>query len=116
MTKRQMRVLRRIGEAAECLGYKAYLVGGSVRDIMLGRKSPDIDIVIEGDAIALGAMLAGELRAKITAYRPFGTCTLCAKGLKTIDLATARKETYKKPGAMPSVTPSSIKEDLFRRD
>ena len=109
-------LLREVGIKADSLGYRAYLVGGSVRDIILGRSHIDIDITVEGDAIKLGKIIAKDTDAVITVYKSFGTCTLAFKDGSKIDLATARRETYKQPGAMPATKPSVLKEDLKRRD
>lgn len=116
LTKRDVALLRSMGELAQCMGYGAYLVGGSVRDIILGCKSPDIDVVVEGNAISLGEALSKEFGCALTPHRPFGTCTLKFKSGRRVDLATSRQETYKKPGAFPSVRPGALKHDLARRD
>ena len=111
-----VRLLREIGEISDALGLRVFLVGGSVRDILLGRKSLDFDITVEGDAIKLGHALAKKLPADIVIHKHFGTCSVVAEDKLRIDLATAREETYKRPGAMPTVRFSSLKEDLARRD
>ena len=101
--------------AAGAEGLRAYLVGGAVRDLLLESPSLDIDIVVEGDAIAvarIAAQVAGARLAKTTA---FGTATVRA-GDAVIDIATARAEVYAHPGALPRVTPSTIDDDLLRRD
>jgi len=116
MPGRVMLIVREVGQKAGDLGYKAYIVGGTVRDIILGRKHIDVDMVIEGDAIKLGKAIAKDADAAITVYKSFGTCTLVFKDASKIDLATARCETYKRPGAMPSVKPGTLKKDLKRRD
>ena len=113
---RAFTLVREVGLKADSLGYRAYLVGGTVRDIILGRSHIDIDITVEGDAIKLGKIIAKDAGAVITIYKSFGTCTLAFKDGSKIDLATARRETYKRPGAMPTTKPSTLKEDLKRRD
>jgi len=109
-------LVREVGLKAGSLKYRTYLVGGTVRDIILDRNHIDIDITVEGDAIKLGKVLAKDTGAAITVYKSFGTCTLVFKDGSKIDLATARRETYKRPGAMPTIKPSTLKEDLKRRD
>lgn len=110
------RLLKRIGELAGSMGYSAFLVGGTVRDLILGKENIDLDIAVEGDAIKLGQILREELAVSIVVHKMFGTCTIVTKkGLK-IDLATARKEIYERPAALPAVEFSSLKEDLSRRD
>ena len=107
--------LRLAGEAAQSSGQKLYLVGGSVRDLLLGRPNSDLDLVLEGDAIGLARRLAGVGGGRITAHPRFGTASLQWNNWN-VDLVTARLETYQKPGALPSVSPGSIRDDLSRRD
>jgi len=111
-----MLLVREVGDKAGDLGYRAYIVGGTVRDIILGKKHADVDMAVEGDAIKLGKAVAKDSDAAITVYKSFGTCTLVFKGSLKIDLATARRETYKRPGAMPAIKPGTLKDDLKRRD
>ncbi len=92
-----------------------YLVGGVVRDILLGRANSDLDLVVEGNAIELAESLAGEVGGRLVVHRRFGTAKIRTGNL-TIDLAMARAETYARPGALPSVRPGSIQDDLARRD
>lgn len=92
-----------------------YLVGGPVRDLILGRASLDLDFVVEGDAPVLAQRLASHLGGRLVIHRRFATATLVLDGL-TLDIATARAETYPRPGALPTVRPASIREDLARRD
>lgn len=110
-----VKFLRLAGEAAQSSGQKLYLVGGVVRDLLLGRPNLDLDLVLEGDAISLARRLAGIGGGKITAHPRFGTARL-RWDKWSVDLATARLETYEQPGALPSVKPGSISNDLFRRD
>ncbi len=103
------------GLVAAGLGWKLYLVGGTVRDLLLGRPNFDLDMVVEGDAEALGRSMAESKGAKITVHSRFGTVKLHWQGW-TIDIATARTETYARPGALPSAKPGLLADDLFRRD
>ena len=107
--------LRKAGELAQKEQQKLYLVGGVVRDILLGRVSLDFDLVIEGDAIAFAKKLARTNRAVITTHPRFGTAKLQWHN-RDIDVATARAESYSAPGALPGVNPGTIKGDLARRD
>ncbi|HET8673550.1 MAG TPA: hypothetical protein VFL87_07940, partial [Thermoleophilaceae bacterium] len=93
----------------------AFLVGGAVRDLMLGRHSVDIDVTIEGDARTAARELASRLGGEAVEHERFGTATVTAGGL-SVDLATARRETYAEPGALPDVEPAGLAEDLGRRD
>ena len=109
------RLLRLSGETAEQLGFNAYLVGGSVRDLLRGEENLDIDIVIEGDGIAFARALGEKLRAKVRVHEKFGTAQIRTDFIK-LDVATARTEYYESPAALPKVEISSIKKDLYRRD
>ncbi|MEW6109674.1 MAG: CBS domain-containing protein [Nitrospirota bacterium] len=109
------KILRTSGEIAESMGFSAYLVGGTVRDLLLGLENLDIDIVIEGDGILFAKALAERLGAKVRAHQRFGTAQIIKDGLK-LDIATARTEYYESPAALPKVETSSIKKDLYRRD
>jgi tRNA nucleotidyltransferase (CCA-adding enzyme) len=89
----------------------AYLVGGAVRDLLLGRPRADVDVVVEGDPGPIAERLGGDARA----HERFGTIVVSAGSLE-VDLARARSETYAYPGALPDVTPASLEADLGRRD
>ena len=110
-----LRLLRDAGEEASVLGREVYLVGGAVRDLFLGRANFDLDLVVEGDAIKLARELAKGTGAKLTVHSRFGTAKLSYPDF-SLDLATARRETYSRPGALPTVAPGSLSDDLIRRD
>ena len=93
-----------------------YLVGGTVRDILLGERSFDVDIAVEGDAIALAQALADALGGRVRAHRKFGTAVVIYGDDERVDVVTARTEFYDAPAALPTVEHASIREDLFRRD
>ena len=116
LQKNAIQLLQRIGKTANSMGMDAFLAGGTVRDLLLGAKNLDLDIVVEGEAIKLGEKLSQELNAALVVHKSFGTCTLVTKDNLKIDLTTARKETYKRPAAFPTVEFSSLKDDLARRD
>ena len=101
--------LDRVREAAA--GTATYLVGGAVRDLLLGRDRTDLDIAVEGDAAAVGRRLGGEVRT----HERFATATVHTAGLE-LDLATSRSEAYPEPGALPEIQPATLSEDLARRD
>lgn len=88
-----------------------YLVGGAVRDLLLGGAAPDLDLVVDGDPAPLARRIGGELRA----HDRFGTASVAVDG-KTYDLARSRRERYPAPGALPEVEPAALAEDLERRD
>ena len=93
-----------------------YLVGGTVRDILLGERNFDVDVVVEGDAIALARAVAGKLDGRVRAHKKFGTAVVLYGDDERLDLVTARSETYHAPAALPTVSPGTIEEDLHRRD
>jgi len=109
------RLLVFAGQVAEEMGVNAYLVGGSVRDLLLGQANLDIDLVVEGDGIRYAKELGERLKAKVRSHHRFGTANISLENLK-LDVATARTEYYESPGALPKVEMSSIKKDLYRRD
>jgi tRNA nucleotidyltransferase (CCA-adding enzyme) len=112
-----------------------YLVGGFVRDLLLGRPSADFDIVVEGDAIHLANHLYKHYGGRVISHGRFGTAKWMIKEIKesllekfglpaseadmlpdSLDLISARTEFYDHPTALPTVERSSIKLDLHRRD
>ena len=95
----------------------AWVVGGAVRDLLLGVGASvvDLDLVIEGDAVAAAQRLGEALGGSVTVHDRFGTATVAAGG-HVYDLATARAESYARPGALPDVRPGTLEEDLLRRD
>ena len=105
-----------VGRLADELGVKAYIVGGVVRDILLGRPVWDIDIVVEGgSAVELAKAVAQHYGVKLHEFDQFGTAHLKVGSLK-VEFATARRERYERSGAYPEVEPATLKEDLLRRD
>lgn len=93
-----------------------YLVGGTVRDLLLGEQSFDVDIAVEGDAIAFGYTLAEALGGRATPHPKFGTAVVTFGDGEHIDVVTTRTELYDSPGALPTVERAGLLEDLFRRD
>ncbi|MSQ33161.1 MAG: CCA tRNA nucleotidyltransferase [Dehalococcoidia bacterium] len=98
-------------------GLRPFLVGGFVRDLLLGQPTPhDLDLVLPGDAIPVARALEEKPGWHVLVHGRFRTAALRA-GAIGLDLATARRERYARPGALPSVeAPASLEEDLFRRD
>ncbi len=105
--------IQQAGRLAAGRGERLYLVGGGVRDLLLGEANLDIDLVVAGDALALARKLAGA--GKLTVHRRFNTAKLQWRRW-SVDLAAARSETYARPGALPTIKPGSLADDLFRRD
>jgi tRNA nucleotidyltransferase (CCA-adding enzyme) len=111
--------LRAIVDAVAALGDRAegvYLVGGTIRDILLGDESFDVDIAVEGDAISFAYELARILQGRATPHEKFGTAIVSYGDGERIDVVTTRTEFYDAPGALPTVERAGLREDLFRRD
>lgn len=125
----KLTLLHLAADEAAARGLPAYLVGGVPRDLLIGRKSTDFDIVVVGNAIPLARALARKYGGKVTTHEKFGTATLenrekreessdysLFSALYSLDFITARRETYAHPAALPDVTPSTLEDDLRRRD
>ena len=111
-----LRNLKLIGSIAGELGYPVYVVGGFVRDLLLGVEDYDLDIVVEGDGIHFAKVLSHRLGVDFIKHKQFGTATLVAHDKVKVDIATARKEVYESPASLPKVTPGTVRDDLARRD
>lgn len=114
------RRLRKLPAAAPLLAAldgdpRVRVVGGAVRDLLLGGAPVDFDLVVEGDAIAVAQRLAEMLGGELRVHDRFGTATVTAEG-HAYDFAQARAESYARPGALPDVRPGTLAEDLLRRD
>ena len=114
-------LLSNIAAQAAAMDMPCYIVGGFVRDLLLGKPVNDLDVIVEGDAIKFGKSLVKIFGGKLTFHDKFHTAIWHLPDTwnltpDTIDLITARKETYLMPGALPTVTPSTIEDDLRRRD
>jgi tRNA nucleotidyltransferase (CCA-adding enzyme) len=110
--------LRPVFEAVQAVSESfegVYLVGGAVRDVLMGEPNFDVDIAVEGDGIALGEALAEALGGRVVPHDRFGTAIVVHEGGR-VDVATARTEFYDSPGALPTVEQASIRQDLYRRD
>ena len=103
--------LLRLGQGRDDLA----LVGGAVRDLLLGRAPRELDVVAAGDAASLARELGSVLGATTTEHGRFGTAVVEWEAGR-IDIAERRAESYPAPGALPDVRPGTIEEDLRRRD
>lgn len=97
--------------AAVASGVPAHLVGGAVRDLLLGRPPRELDVAVEGDPEPLIAALGGDAER----HERFGTAVVRGDGW-CVDVARCRRETYARPGALPDVAPADMRADLKRRD
>ncbi|MBI5167548.1 MAG: CBS domain-containing protein [candidate division NC10 bacterium] len=109
-------LLRLAGEVADQVVTNCYIVGGFVRDLLLGVENFDVDLVVEGDGIAYAEALASHLQARVRSHKKFGTAVLTLPDGFKVDVASARTEYYEHPAALPTVEHSSIRRDLYRRD
>ena len=119
LSANQARALDAVRRLAEAAGVAAYLVGGPVRDALLGVPLSDLDITVTGDAPALAQQLAAETGGRLTVHRRFGTAAVAwadAGDNTNVDLVTTRSETYPVPAALPVVRPGNLADDLARRD
>ncbi len=124
----QLDLIQRVAGEASLLGLPIYIVGGFVRDLLLGHPGLDFDLVVEGDAIKLAGSLASRYGGRVTAHTKFGTAKWNIRESEIgnrkseivnrvfLDLISARSETYKYPAALPTVRMGSLADDLRRRD
>lgn len=132
LTSKSMAVVRLVEAEAERLDLPLYIVGGSVRDLLLGRAIKDFDFTVEGDAAILAEVILRKYAGRVVFHHRFGTATwtLDESTFKRanipllgtsefppfLDLISARSETYSQPGALPAIQRSTIDDDLRRRD
>jgi len=95
---------------------RVYLVGGAVRDLLLGRPFEDLDFVVEGNGIAFARELAGKLHARCHSHETFMTAVISLPDGHNVDVVSARTESYSAPAVLPDVSASLIRQDLYRRD
>ncbi len=124
--KALLRLLHEAGRLAAKQGDALFIVGGFVRDLLLGTPTLDIDLVVEGDAIQLAWQLARRYGGRVRSHQRFGTAKWLIRDSQisasdtqlpqSLDFVTARTEFYRHPSALPEVERSSVKQDLHRRD
>ncbi|MEL6346664.1 MAG: CBS domain-containing protein [Myxococcota bacterium] len=105
-----------LGTVAAEAGVRALLIGGCVRDLLLKRPSNDIDVVVVGDAPALATAAARRFGGDVHVHPEFGTAHWLSPRGNALDLASARTESYARPGALPSVEVGDLRQDFYRRD
>jgi len=116
LPKHIIRLLEVTAATADAAAMSVYVVGGFVRDLLIGIENFDLDIVVEGDGIVFAGKLGEKLGGRVRSHAKFCTAVIVLPDGFKIDVATARMEYYKHPAALPTVEKSSIKSDLFRRD
>ena len=109
------RIFNLVSDIAGRMGVRAYVIGGYVRDCFLGRKSKDIDIVVEGSGIELAEAVAEAVRSNVSVFRNFGTAMLKYKGTE-VEFVGARKESYRRDSRKPIVENGTLEDDQRRRD
>lgn len=112
----QRRALDLIREVAAEKNLRPFLVGGPVRDLLLGRAVIDLDFTLENESSALARGIGKLINGRVRSYPQFLTYKVTADDFPEIDIATARSEKYRGPGALPAVSPGSLIDDLTRRD
>ena len=130
----QLDLIKCVAEEATALGFPLYIVGGFVRDLLLGRANFDLDLVVEGDAPSLARILEDKYGGKVIVHSKFGTAKWYLRGSKIaswktsenikpqdpaldfLDLASSRIEIYKHPASLPTVKTGSMEDDIKRRD
>jgi len=120
LPKEELTLLKEIAVEAGRRNLPLYLVGGFVRDLLLGSPGQDFDLVVEGDGVALAKAVADRFGGRVTVHPRFRTAQWFpppASGLPdSLDFITSRSETYAHDGALPTVKPGSVRDDLQRRD
>jgi poly(A) polymerase len=116
-TPSELQLLQQVAEAAKALDAPAYLIGGFVRDKIIGRGTKDADIVCIGDGIALAHEVANRLKPRPTVafFKNFGTAQIKVEGYE-VEFVGARKESYRSESRKPEVEPGTLEDDQKRRD
>lgn len=109
------KIFKIVADEAEAMGVKAYVIGGYVRDSLLGRESKDIDIVVEGSGIALAERVAERMKVGVSVFKSFGTAMIKTSGVE-VEFVGARRESYRSDSRKPIVEDGTLREDQERRD
>jgi tRNA nucleotidyltransferase (CCA-adding enzyme) len=109
-------LLTAIAEISTDMGLLVYLVGGAVRDLLLGNPMLDLDLLVEGEGISLAEEVGRRLGGHVVTHPKFHTGTVTLPDGRSADFATARTEYYPYPAALPTAEHSTVREDLYRRD
>jgi tRNA nucleotidyltransferase (CCA-adding enzyme) len=116
LPKRIQDLLTQLGQVADGLDLKVFVVGGFVRDLLMNKNNLDLDVVVEGDGVGFAEAFARQNDCRVRCHHKFGTAVLIFPDDFKIDVASARMEYYLRPGALPDVEHASVKMDLSRRD
>jgi tRNA nucleotidyltransferase (CCA-adding enzyme) len=116
LNRKNLALVKKAGGMADAAGVRAYLAGGIVRDMLSGRKSGDVDITIEGDAMEFARAFADSLGAAYRGFERFGSGKVFLKDGSHVDFTSARSEIYSHKAALPEIKLTNLENDLFRRD
>ncbi|CUS87240.1 HDIG domain-containing protein [Candidatus Kryptobacter tengchongensis] len=108
-------VVKLVGKIADENNFEAYVVGGYVRDLFLGKEVKDVDFLVIGEGIKFARIVAKHFRKKVTIYEQFRTAMIALEDRK-IEFVGARKESYRRDSRKPIVESGSLEDDLARRD
>ncbi len=108
--------LQNLGAIGDSLGMAVYMVGGFVRDLLLGIDNLDMDVTVEGDGIFFAERFIELHGGRVRSHKKFGTAVLVLPDGRKIDVASTRLEYYDSPGVLPTVERASLRHDLYRRD
>ncbi len=108
--------LQALGAIGDSLGMAVYLVGGFIRDLLIGIDNLDMDVTVEGDAIFFAERFVALYGGRVRSHKKFGTAVLILPDDRKIDVASTRLEYYDSPGVLPTVERASLRHDLYRRD
>ncbi len=111
-----IRTLRRAGQLGRRRGEEVFLVGGSVRDLLLDIDDMDMDLAVVGDGMAFANEYVTRHGGRVVCYHRFATALMVLPGAMKLDVVSARWEQYRHPGALPAVEPGALVHDLYRRD
>jgi len=115
-TPRVRELFGELGRVADEMGCALYVVGGLPRDLLLNRPNLDVDVVVEGDGVAFAERFVSEKGGRVVSHERFRTAMMVSEDGLKVDVVTARRERYDRPGALPVVQLSGIEHDLYRRD
>lgn len=109
------KVFQEVGQIADKLGYECYVVGGFVRDFMLGKANHDLDFVVVGSGLEIAKAVGLHYNGKVSLYESYGTAKVDTK-VGDLEFVGARKEFYHRESRNPIVEDGTLADDLARRD
>ncbi len=116
LNKKSLNIIQEVGISASKMGSRSFVIGGCVRDLILKKEILDLDLAVDGDAIAVAKIFARRCQGRVVVYPAFSTATVTMADGRAVDFSMIRKEQYVAPGALPTVSQGTLTDDLFRRD